>query len=56
MNTASASATAGFEIGGEGQPPGLDVVGDQFIEAGLEDRHLAALRAPSILPRPCRRK
>ena len=32
------------QIGGEGEPPGLDVAGDQRIEARLEDRNLAPLQ------------
>ena len=32
------------QIGGEIQPPGLDVGGDQRVEPGLEDRDLAAVQ------------
>ena len=42
MNTASASATGAFEIGGKIEPPGLDVGSDQRIEPGLENRDFAA--------------
>ena len=32
-----------LQVGGEAQPPGLHVGGDQIVEARLVDRHLAAL-------------
>ena len=33
-----------LQIGGEAQPPRAHVGGDQIVEAGLVDRHLAALQ------------
>ncbi len=33
-----------LQVGGEAEPPGLDVAGDQRIEARLEDRNLAPLQ------------
>ena len=44
MNTASASRDRRLEVGGEAQPAGAHVVGDQFVESRLVDRHLAALQ------------
>ena len=32
------------EIGGEGKPPGLDILHHQRIESGLENRHFAAFQ------------
>ena len=33
-----------LQLGRKAQPPGLNVGGDQIVEAGLVDRHLAALQ------------
>ena len=38
------------QIGGEAEPPGCPVGGDQLLEAGFEDRHLAALQPRDLLP------
>ena len=49
MNTASASRTGSGELGGEGEPPAATLLRDQLVEAGLVDRHLAALERRDLV-------
>jgi hypothetical protein len=41
MKTASASVTPSAKVRREAEPAGADILGDQLLQAGLEDRHLA---------------
>lgn len=36
------------KLGGEGEPPGADIVGDEIVEAGLVDRDLATLQGGDL--------
>ena len=38
------------EVGGEIEPPGFHIGGDQRVESGLEDRDLAAAKAAILSP------
>ena len=56
MNTASAPSTASAEIGGEAQPPALDIGLDQRLQPRLPDRHPPGEQARRSWPGPCRRR
>ncbi len=49
MNTASRRLHRAGEVGREGQPVLAHVLGDQLRQAGLEDRHLAALQRRNLV-------